>query len=73
MLIRDGHGSPIAETRWQAAPVWSTQDSTLQHWWLIKNKRGTSGDWTVRWDDTAHSLTVVSAAGERPLAQADPA
>jgi protein ImuA len=72
MLIRDGQGSPTAETRWHAAPVRDTRDSTLLRWSLIKNKRGTFGDWTVRWDDAAHSVTVVSPAGERPRAQAAP-
>jgi protein ImuA len=72
MLIREGQGSPTAETRWHAAPVWDARDSTLLRWSLIKNKRGTFGDWTVRWDDAAHSVTVVSSAGERPLAQTAP-
>jgi protein ImuA len=72
MLIRDGQGSPSAETRWHAAPVWDARDSTLLRWSLIKNRRGTFGSWTVSWDDAAHSVTVVSPAGERPLAQAAP-
>ncbi|MFT3974988.1 MAG: hypothetical protein QM699_16565 [Amaricoccus sp.] len=66
LLIRDGAGSPAAETRWQVrALAGDTPDSTRAEWALIRNKKGTLGAWTVEWDDATHSVTVVSAAGER--------
>ena len=67
MLIREGEGSNVAETRWQADPVLDAggrADSTRQRWRLIKNKSGTFGDWCVDWDDAARSLCVVSEAGK---------
>ncbi len=65
-LISEGNGSNAAETRWCAAPVFHRQDSTLQRWELIKNKKGTLAGWTVRWDAEAHRIIVVSESGERP-------
>ncbi len=55
-----------AETRWRCTPQPGADDSTLQQWRLIKNKRGTLEAWTVGWTNgTAHSLRVVSPACER--------
>lgn len=67
LLIRDGSGSPAAETRWTIRPLSdpADPDSTRADWSLTKNKKGTTGVWTVRWDDAARAVTVVSAAGER--------
>lgn len=63
-LIPEGGGSNAAETRWHCAPAFSPQDSTLRRWELIKNKSGTLGAWSLRWDDKAHRIIVVSEAGE---------
>lgn len=65
-LISEGMGSNAAETRWRCTPVFDPEDSTLQHWALIKNKSGTLGAWHVRWTATARRVYVVSPAGQRP-------
>lgn len=71
-LIREGMGSNAAETRWHARPILNdrSDDSTLFHWSLIKNKSGTLGSWHVRWARAEHGaarrLDVVSSVGERP-------
>ncbi len=70
MLIREGQGSNAAETRWHCAPVADgvadgERDSTLHHWQLTKNKRGTTGNWTVHWNGETAAVHLVSAAGER--------
>ena len=69
-LISEGAGSNAAETRWHCTPVFDpdmpSADSTLQHWKLIKNKKGTFGDWHVRWDATTHRLSVVPPVGKQP-------
>ena len=65
-IIPEGMGSNAAETRWRCSPVFSTDDSTLQLWELIKNKSGTLGDWYVRWGSASRRLYVVSQAGQRP-------
>ena len=64
-LVREGAGSNAAETRWHCAPVWDARDSTLQRWSLIKNKTGTMGSWTLRWDAKTHRISVAAATGER--------
>jgi len=61
-LIPEGMGSNAAETRWQCAPVFDPQDSTLQRWELIKNKSGTLGVWNVRWSASSRRINVVSEA-----------
>ena len=71
MLIRQGQGSNATETRWSCAPlpnpaVPADADSTLHQWSLIKNKSGTLGDWTVRWNGASAAFHLVSKAGERP-------
>lgn len=65
-LIPEGMGSNAAETRWHCAPVFAPDDSTLQRWEIIKNKTGTLTGWTVRWDEEARRIHVVSPAGQRP-------
>ncbi len=72
LLIREGAGSNAVETRWHCAPLWDERHSTLQEWALIRNKKGTSGKWTIHWHDTSRSVRVVSKTGERALV-ADPA
>ena len=43
MLIHKDAGSNATETRWACEPIAATAaDSTLHHWSLTKNKRGTS-------------------------------
>lgn len=63
-------GSNACETRWHCVPLWDEVDSTLQSWSLIKNKRGTNGNWVVRLNDkssgTAGVVHLVSQTGERP-------
>ncbi len=65
-LIPEGMGSNAAETRWRCSPVFAEHDSTLQRWEIIKNKTGTLSTWTVRWDEEARDIYVVSPVGERP-------
>jgi protein ImuA len=65
-LVPEGMGSNAAETRWLCTPCFDSNDSTLQHWKLIKNKTGTIKDWIVNWNEQAHRITVVSKTGERP-------
>ena len=64
MLIPEGAGSNAAETRWHCAPQFHDRDSTRMRWSLNKNKSGTIGAWTVRWDAETHRIAVVSKAGE---------
>lgn len=88
MLIREGAGSNAAETRWHCAPVWRDDtghggnrnagnpdggDSTLMHWTLIKNKKGTTGFWTVHRDEKTGSVHMVSQSGERTCPAPSPA
>lgn len=71
-IIPEGMGSNAAETRWHCSPVFDAafdagplrRDSTLQRWELIKNKSGTFGVWHVRWDSTAHRISVASPPRE---------
>lgn len=73
MLIRAGQGSNAAETRWHATPrPGATPDSTLHHWSLNKNKKGTIGVWTLHWDGTSAAFDLVCAAGERDCAAPPP-
>lgn len=72
-LIPEGMGSNAAETRWHCTPVFDPEgrpDSTLMRWEIIKNKKGTSGIWHVRWNAAAHRLDVVSPVGLGPGAAA---
>jgi len=73
MSIRKGAGSNAAETRWQCEPMpGETLDSTLHHWSLTKNKKGTLGTWIVNWDGASASFDTVSAAGQRDEPAATP-
>lgn len=66
MLIRNEAGSNAAETRWVCEAMPSTgQDSTLQRWSLIKNKKGTMGSWVLDWNGTSSAFNLVSEARER--------
>ena len=66
LLIREGMGSNAAETRWHCGPEPAAKpDSTLHRWSLIKNKKGTLGDWTLHWDGTSAAFRLVSATGKR--------
>lgn len=67
MIVREGAGSPAAETRWTCTPE-AAEDSTRMRWSRIKNKRGTCGEWQVSLHGTSHSVTVVSATGQRAVA-----
>lgn len=72
-LIRQGAGSNAAETRWYCEPLAATAtDSTPQRWCLIKNKKGTLGDWTLNWNDTSDTFHMVSEARERHAPAAPP-
>nr|NIP74694.1 hypothetical protein [Xanthomonadales bacterium] len=63
-VIPEGMGSNAAETRWRCQPQFDPSDSTHMRWELIKNKSGTLGIWTLRWDEQAHRIAVVSEAGK---------
>ncbi len=66
ILIREGQGSNAAESRWQCEVVPSpAADSTRHRWSLIRNKRGTTGSWTLDWDGTSAAFDLASAARER--------
>lgn len=71
VLVQEGQGSNAAETRWHCVPRAGPADSTLHHWTLIKNKKGTNGSWVVNWNGTSAAVHMVSASGERDGA-ADP-
>lgn len=66
MLIRKEAGSNATETRWSCESAASpAADSTLQHWALIKNKKGTTGSWVLNWNGATAAFDLVSEAGER--------
>lgn len=66
MLIGEGQGSNAAETRWHCVPVAGTdRDSTLHHWSLNKNKKGTTGNWTLHWNGATAAFNLVSETGQR--------
>lgn len=66
MLIRQDSGSNATETRWSCNPQATTAaDSTLHHWSLNKNKKGTTGGWIVNWNGASTAFHLVSTTGER--------
>ncbi|MDO8882779.1 ImuA family protein [Pseudotabrizicola sp.] len=66
MLIREGQGSSATHTRWRCAPTPATSaDSTLHHWSLNKNKKGTLGQWVVNWHGASAAFNLVPKAGKR--------
>lgn len=66
MLIQQNAGSNATQSRWICEPLASqTADSTLHHLQLIKNKKGTLGDWVVNWNGTAPAFHMVSEARQR--------
>lgn len=66
MLIREDAGSNATESRWACEPLASTAaDSTLHHWRLSKNKKGTLGDWIVNWNGASAAFHMVSEARQR--------
>ena len=66
MLIREGAGSNATETRWNCEPMASlSPDSTLHHWSLSKNKKGTTGSWFLNWNGTTAAVHMVSEARQR--------
>ena len=71
LLIPEGGGSAASETRWHCEPAPGSEDSTLHHWQINKNKRGTNGDWMLHWDGTTAAFHLVSEAGKR-LQPAEP-
>lgn len=73
MLIRQDAGSNAAETRWQCEPSAATAaHSTLHRWCLIKNKKGTLGNWALNWNGTSDTFHMVSEARERHAPAAPP-
>ena len=61
LLIREGAGSNATETRWHCAPTASpAPDSTLHHWTLSKNKKGSKGNWLLNWHGTTAAFDLVS-------------
>ena len=66
LLIREGAGSNATESRWHCAPLASSSpDSTLHHWTLNKNKRGTLGFWNLNWHGASSDVDLVSEARQR--------
>lgn len=48
MLIAPGHGSNATETRWDCRPI-VHPEGWAHHWATVKNKRGPTGEWRLRW------------------------
>lgn len=66
MLTRQDAGSNATETRWACEPLASTPaDSTLHHWSIIKNKKGTLNDWILNWNGATDAFHLVSEARQR--------
>ncbi len=66
ILIRQDAGCNATETRWACEPLASTgADSTLHHWILTKNKKGTFGSWMVNWNGASAAFHMVSETRER--------
>lgn len=66
MLIREGQGNNATETRWSCTPVpGENRDSTAHDWILKKNKKGTTGSWTVNWNGATAAFHLVSATCQR--------
>lgn len=66
MLIQTDAGSNATETRWICESMASPMaDSTLHRWGLIKNKKGTIGEWVLNWNGTSAAFHMVSATGQR--------
>jgi protein ImuA len=66
MLIRQDAGSNATETRWMCESLASpAADSTLHHWSLTKNKKGTINHWTINWNGASAAFHMVSEARER--------
>jgi protein ImuA len=62
LLVHTAAGSNATETRWRCEPLASpAMDSTLHHWGLNKNKRGTLEDWVVNWDGASAAFDMVFA------------
>ncbi len=63
LLLPERFASPVAETRWQCAPLFDAQDERVEHalqnWSLVKNKRGGLGQWEVDFDDKTHRIALV--------------
>lgn len=73
LLIREGAGSNATETRWHCAPqASSSPDSTLHHWTLSKNKKGTSRFWSLTWNGASSAVHLVSEARQRHEPAATP-
>jgi protein ImuA len=59
-VILEDMGSNATETRWRCDPLFDAEDSTLQRWHIIKNKKGTLTSWVVRWNAQTRCIIVVS-------------
>ncbi|WP_283180060.1 hypothetical protein [Gemmobacter sp. 24YEA27] len=68
VLIHEGKGSNVAETRWKCDPLGSTR-----HRWIPnKNKQGTPGIYDVSWNGTTAAVHLVPQAGERHQPESPP-
>lgn len=66
MLIQQDAGSNATQSRWVCEPRPATAaDSTLHHWSLIKNKKGTTNDWIIDWNGATAAFHMVSEARQR--------
>ena len=66
MLIQQDAGSNATQSRWVCEPLPVTSaDSTLHHWSLIKNKKGTIGGWIIDWNGATAAFHMVSEARQR--------
>lgn len=72
VLVQDGQGSNAAETRWLCVARAGKADSTLHEWSVIKNKKGTIGNWVVNWNGASAAVHMVSATGQPDQPAAPP-
>lgn len=60
MLIRQGNGSNVSETRWHCRPVQSPAGSPGHEWRLLRDKRGAPRVWALRWDGKGRTVAILS-------------
>jgi protein ImuA len=66
MLIQQDAGSNATQSRWLCEPLPATAaDSTLHHWSLTKNKKGTINGWIIDWNGATAAFHMVSEARQR--------
>lgn len=62
LLIREGQGSNVAETRWHCRPLPGRAGQSLHRWEMLRNKRGPCRGWTLDWNGTDAPLLQAPEA-----------